>query len=149
MVEIAYLPQQLRAEALALVLGNPPAPWSAGVYVYADEVIAAGWDAAERVLLVSHDGYSLSDSQTDERLMSDRGSAVGYSGLSGTWLLHSPSAGCPPPHGPYWWLACSYPALWMLHCRSLSSRLSAHLVLLPLEVHLAHLLCRTSTRVLC
>src|SRR5260221_8887881 len=73
---------RLRAEALALVPGTPPAPWSAGVYLHAGGVIAAGWDAAEHVLLVSHDGYSLSDPHTGERLVRVRDRQAGYAGLA-------------------------------------------------------------------
>src|SRR5260221_2037802 len=78
--------RRLRAEALALVPGDPPAPWSAGVYLHAGGVFATGWDIAERVLLVSHDGYSLSDPRTSERLMRNRDPAAGYACLSETRL---------------------------------------------------------------
>jgi hypothetical protein len=78
--------RQLRAEALALVPGDPPTSWSAGVHLHAGGVIASGWDIAERVLLVSHDGYSLSDPRTSERLLRDRDPAAGYACLSETRL---------------------------------------------------------------
>lgn len=74
--------RRLRGQALALPPGDPPDPWSPGHYLHAGGVIAAGWDANENILLVSHDGYSLTDARTERRLLRNRDSDAGYNGLS-------------------------------------------------------------------
>lgn len=74
--------RRLRELALALPSIEPPAPWSPGRYLHAGGVIAAGWDAHENILLVSHDGYSLTDARTERRLLRNRSSTAGYEGLS-------------------------------------------------------------------
>ncbi len=49
-------------------------------------MIAAGWTATEQVLLVSHDGYSLTHPETGERLERNRDPRAGYEALSTTQL---------------------------------------------------------------
>jgi hypothetical protein len=50
----------------------PPEPWGNRVIVAASGVIASGWDKSENILLISTDGYSLSDSSSGTRVSRDR-----------------------------------------------------------------------------
>jgi hypothetical protein len=63
--ELGGPPDGARTELLlhatrSLVAGAPPLPWDCGVFITAGGVIAAGWTGDDNVLLVSHDGYSVS-----------------------------------------------------------------------------------------
>lgn len=60
---------------------EPPLPWGRRVIIPAAGVLAAGWDKSENMLLISVDGYSLSDSSTGERLVRDRDSERTYAAL--------------------------------------------------------------------
>lgn len=80
--------QKLREEALSLP-PETPAPWTLSAYIHAGGVIAAGWDSQENVILVSHDGYSVCDPRTGERLIRDPDPEMGYGGLSETGLEYS------------------------------------------------------------
>ena len=82
---IAEQRRLLREEALSLPVGPPP-PWTHECYIHAGGVIAAGWSAAEHVLLVSADGYSITHPDTGERLERNRDAQVGYAGLSRSGL---------------------------------------------------------------
>src|SRR4051812_10682267 len=51
---------------------EPPQPWGKRGIIPASGVLAAGWDQSENILLISMDGYSLSNPSTGERLIRDR-----------------------------------------------------------------------------
>jgi hypothetical protein len=77
--------RQLRAEALAMVPSPPPAPWHALVAIFAGGLIAVGWDQAEQLVLISHDGYSL-QTPAGERLVRDRDTQRADDAFSATRL---------------------------------------------------------------
>lgn len=77
--------KKLREEALGLRPETPPL-WSLSTYIHAGGVIAAGWDSREHIVLISHDGYSVSNPDTGERLIRDPDPTTGYGGLSPTGL---------------------------------------------------------------
>ncbi len=60
---------------------EPPQPWGSRKIISASGVLAAGWDQAGKILLVSMDGYSLSDPNTGERLVRDRDRGKTYAAM--------------------------------------------------------------------
>jgi hypothetical protein len=56
----------------ALKPTEPPEPWGNKVIVAAGGVLAAGWDKAENFLLISVEGYSLTDPASGVRLLRNR-----------------------------------------------------------------------------
>jgi hypothetical protein len=85
----------VRAEALALKKGLAPKPWRGPVHVPSGGIIAAGWDAAKHVLLISYDGYSLTNAATGERIARDNDPDITYQCLSETGLAFT----CLGPEG--------------------------------------------------
>lgn len=63
--------QGLLSQARSLLPEPPPGPWRAGVNIHAGGIVAAGWDE-DRIVLLSHSGYSMIHPSTGERLARDR-----------------------------------------------------------------------------
>lgn len=63
--------QRLLAQARTLASAPPPPPWGAPVIIPGAGIVANGWDAHEDVLLISHEGYSLTAATTGRRLLRD------------------------------------------------------------------------------
>src|SRR5918994_1549205 len=78
--------EEYLAGVRALVPGDPPAPWRRAAAVSAAGVLVGGWTADEHVLVVSHDGYSVTDPLGGERLIRDRDMRTGFDALSRTRL---------------------------------------------------------------
>jgi hypothetical protein len=66
--------------------GDPPSPWGARMVVSAAGVLAGGWDDHENVLVISSDGYSVTEPVTGRRLERDRDYKLTYASLSRTGL---------------------------------------------------------------
>lgn len=81
--------QYMRDYALAMPPENIVGPWAKTSYIHAGGIIAAGWDFEEHILLISHDGYSLSESLSGSRILRDRDATSGYDNLKGL-LFHLP-----------------------------------------------------------
>jgi hypothetical protein len=66
---------EIREMVLSLEPTAPPEPWRQHAFIAAGGVVAAGWTDDEKILLVSHDGYSLNatDGQRVERVRDSAG----------------------------------------------------------------------------
>jgi hypothetical protein len=73
-------------QARALKPNDPPKPWGNRVIVSAAGVLAAGWDKAENILLISMDGYSLSAASSGERIARNRDREKAYASISPDYL---------------------------------------------------------------
>ncbi len=72
----------LLEQARAIVPGPPPPPWETGVAVFAGGALAAGWTHDEHIVVISTNGYSVSNPATGERLVRDRDEQRMYTFLS-------------------------------------------------------------------
>lgn len=103
-------------EALSLQPGAPPGPWHDMAFISAGGLIAAGWTQDEHVLLVSHDGYSVS-APDGQRLARDRE----YSGLTPDHLSFAlPGQVAPVPvfgvfGGDGSWVTADGWSIWIVH----------------------------------
>lgn len=80
MEQLSTYEEEIRAAALRLVPEPAPEPWREGAFIHAGGVAAAGWTADENVLLVSHDGYSVT-TPSGSRLSRDPDPARGFAAL--------------------------------------------------------------------
>ena len=69
-----------------MVAGDPPAPWGLRIIIPAAGVWSGGWDRDEHVVLISGEGYSISDADTGERLVRDRDGVRTSAALSDRYL---------------------------------------------------------------
>jgi hypothetical protein len=63
---------ELLSQTRALKPGLPPAPWKDRTIISASGVLAGGWDISENILLISTDGYSVSNPKTGEVMVRNR-----------------------------------------------------------------------------
>jgi hypothetical protein len=68
-------------DALSLEESSPPHPWRRAAFLAGGGLIAAGWDMAENVLLVSHSGFSVA-TPSGLQLVRDRDTERAYKALS-------------------------------------------------------------------
>lgn len=68
-----------RARALKPTV--PPEPWGHKIIVSAAGVLAAGWDQSENVLLISSDGYSLTEPLSGARLIRNRDYEITFASI--------------------------------------------------------------------
>lgn len=76
-------------EAMSLVQSAPPSPWRQVAFIAAGGVIAAGWTEDESILLVSHDGYSLTAADGRRLLRNREPSSLTPDNLAFALLGHS------------------------------------------------------------
>jgi hypothetical protein len=62
----------LLERARAMVADEPPRPWGNRITLSAAGVVAGGWDDSESVVLISHEGYSISNPRSGLRLVRNR-----------------------------------------------------------------------------
>ncbi len=74
--------EALLARARALVPAPPPLPWKRAVPFFTGGIVAAGWDNADHVVLISHEGYSVTDPLTGDRLVRDRDAERTFAAMS-------------------------------------------------------------------
>jgi hypothetical protein len=93
-MSLAEQRRHLREQALALPADPPPPPWIQSCSIHAGGITVAGWTRAEHILLVSNEGYSLTNSDTGERLERNRDEKATNAALSTTQLTFTlPSNG--------------------------------------------------------
>jgi hypothetical protein len=81
-VQLGRLEIQMLQAARSLEAGSAPPPWVGPTVIPGAGITAGGWDADENVLLISPDGYSLTEPMSGTRLGRDRSFASVRDGLS-------------------------------------------------------------------
>ncbi len=74
--------KDLLERARAMAADEPPHPWGKRIIISAAGVAAGGWDGAENVVLISHEGDSTSDPRSGIRLMRNRDAELTFSSIS-------------------------------------------------------------------
>ncbi|RAR44612.1 hypothetical protein [Paenibacillus sp. MDMC362] len=73
---------------------KPPHPWTAEVSIPAAGCIACGWDAEENLVLISSNGYSITQAKSGTLIYRDRDSDVTEDHISDNYLsFHIPQSG--------------------------------------------------------
>lgn len=74
--------KSILTQARHMTLADPPIPWKRNHIISTAGVFAAGWDEAENVLLISNDGYSLTDPVTGKRIARETNREVTYEAIT-------------------------------------------------------------------
>ncbi len=92
------LPEELELldRARQLVPHPLPSPWSRRTNIPASGIVAGGWNMDEQVLLVSADGYSLTDPHSGKQLARNRDPQLATAALSITTLTFTSGQGSVP-----------------------------------------------------
>lgn len=78
--------QDILKQARAMKPGEPPHPWGNRLIVPAAGVLAGGWDKNDNIILISSDGYSLTNPASGERLIRNRDSEITFKSISSGYL---------------------------------------------------------------
>src|SRR5438132_5674509 len=74
--------ETLLVQARALVPGPPPPPWRAALPFLVDGFVAGSWDSADHIVLITHDGYSVTDPLTGECLVRNRDAGLAFAAVA-------------------------------------------------------------------
>lgn len=74
--------KSILTQARNMIPIDPPLPWQRTHIISAAGVIAAGWDEAENILLISSDGYSLNDPITGKRIRRETNRESTYAAIT-------------------------------------------------------------------
>lgn len=86
MLVLNAVEQRILEQARTMPLEEPPPPWIRASAVPVGGVLAGGWAQQDRLVLISPDGYSVTDPGTGRRLLRDHDAAQTYAARSGNNL---------------------------------------------------------------
>lgn len=78
--------EQILLQAREMRADEPPAPWGKRIVIPAAGVFAGGWDKENNLVLLSGEGYSVSDPLNGHRLIRDRDAESMYRAVTDDYL---------------------------------------------------------------